>query len=167
MTVELKEDLCEDRTTKFIWRCEESMCVRFSQFVAHDEFVICVWKKNDSESRDESEKIFDVNKRYFERISKSSLNRASINHKENNTWSICHIAEQNLRWEDDWSKRIKKILESKIRESQVRWSFLLMRKETFVQRLFLFDREHSFDWMKIERRNYEENRKNSRNEFTS
>jgi hypothetical protein len=116
---------------------------------------------------DESEKIFDVNKKYSERISKSFSNRVNINHKEDDTWSIYHIAEQNLRWEDDWSKRIKKILESKIRESQVWWSFLFMRKETLIQRLFLSDREHSFDWMKIERRNYEENWKNSRNEFTN
>jgi hypothetical protein len=100
MTVELRENLCEDKTTEFIWRCEESMCVRFSQFAAHDEFVICVWKKNDSESRDESEKIFDVNKKYSERISKSSLNHANINHKENNIMkhlSHCRAKSQMRR----------------------------------------------------------------------
>ncbi len=43
MIVELKKDLCEDETTEFIWRLEELMCVQFSEFAAHDKFVICVW----------------------------------------------------------------------------------------------------------------------------
>jgi hypothetical protein len=43
MTVELREDLCEDKTIEFIWRSKKSMCVRFSKFAAHDKFVICVW----------------------------------------------------------------------------------------------------------------------------
>jgi hypothetical protein len=142
MTVELREDLCEDRTIEFIWRCEELICVRFSQFAAHDEFVICVWKKNDSESRDESKKIFDVNKKYSERISKSSSNCANINHKENNTWSICHIARKIVRWRDDWSKRIRKILESKNRELSCLWN----RKHSFNECYYLIEELRLTEW---------------------
>jgi hypothetical protein len=42
MIVELKEDLCEDKTIEFVWRTEKSMCVRFFECAAHDEFVIYV-----------------------------------------------------------------------------------------------------------------------------
>jgi hypothetical protein len=165
MIVELKKDLCEDKTIEFNWRCEESMCVRFSHFATHDEFVICVWKRNDSESRDESEKIFDVNKKYFERISKSSSNRANINHKESNTWSICHIARKIVRWRDDWSERIRETLESKNRESKNRESIVLVWSKAFIQRMLLFDRRISLDWMKIRRKDDEKDRKFFWDEF--
>jgi hypothetical protein len=84
MIVELKKDLCEDKTIEFIQRSKESMCVRFFEFAAHDKFVICVWYRNNSESRDKSEKIFDVNKRHLKRISKSFTNHVNINDKKNN-----------------------------------------------------------------------------------
>jgi hypothetical protein len=80
-----------------------------------------------------------MNKKSSERISKSSLNRASINHKKSNSWSICHIAKQNAEREHDWSKLKEK------RESQNRESLLSVWQETFVQRLLLSDRENSFD----------------------
>jgi hypothetical protein len=136
------------------------MRIQFFEFVANDEFVICVWKKDDSQSWDESEKIFDVNKKSFRRISKSSLNRASTNHKENNSWSICNIARKIVEWRDNWSEEIRKILESQDRESTV-----LVWSKALIQWMLLFDRETSINWMKIERRNDEKDRKNSWNEF--
>jgi hypothetical protein len=42
-------------------------------------------------------KIFDVNKKSFRKISKSFSNRASINHKKDNSWSICNFAKKNRR----------------------------------------------------------------------
>jgi hypothetical protein len=42
MTVELKEDLCKDEATEFVWYTKQSRCVRFLERVTHDEFVICV-----------------------------------------------------------------------------------------------------------------------------
>jgi hypothetical protein len=160
MIVELKEDLCEDETIEFVWCAERSMRIRFFEFVANDEFVICVWKRNDSQSWDELEKIFDVNKKSFKRISKSSSNRTNVNHKKNNSWSICNIARKIVEWRDDWSEEIKKILESQNRESIV-----LVWSKAFIQWMLLFDRETSIDWMKIERKNDEKDRKNSWNEF--
>jgi hypothetical protein len=161
MIAELKEDLCEDEATEFVWCVERSMCVRFLERVTHDEFVICVRKKNDFQSWDESRQIFDVNKKSFKRISKSSSNRANINHKENNAWSICNIARKIVEWRDNWSrKEIREILESQDRESIV-----LVWSKAFIQWMLLFDRKTSIDWMKIERRNDEKDRKIFWNEF--
>jgi hypothetical protein len=50
MIAELKEDLCEGEATEFVRCAERSMCVRFSEFVANDEFVICDRQKDDSQS---------------------------------------------------------------------------------------------------------------------
>jgi hypothetical protein len=126
MIVELKEDLCENETIEFVWCAEQSMRIRFFEFVANDEFVICVWKKDDSELWNELKQILDVNKKSSRRISKSFTNCTNVNHKDSDTWSICNIARKIFEWEDDWSKRIRKILESKIREQQDRFSILLM-----------------------------------------
>jgi hypothetical protein len=106
-------------------------------------------------------KIFDVDKKSFRRILKSFSNRANINHKKSNSWSICNIARKIVKWRDDWSrKRIRETLESKIRESIV-----LVWQKALIQWMLLFDRRTSFDRIKIERRNDEKDRKNSWNEF--
>jgi flagellar motility protein MotE (MotC chaperone) len=63
MIAELKEDLCEDESIEFVWCAERSMCIRFSQFVANDELVICDRQRDDSQSWDESEKIVNLNKK--------------------------------------------------------------------------------------------------------
>ncbi len=84
------------------------MRISFFEFVTNDEFVICVWKKDDSQSWDESKQIFDVNKKSFKRISKSSSNRANINHKKSNAWSICNFAKKIFEKEDDWSEEIRR-----------------------------------------------------------
>jgi hypothetical protein len=160
MIVELKEDLCEDETTEFVWCAERSMCVRFFERATHDEFVIWVWKKDNPQLWDESEKILDVNKRSSRRIPKSSSNRTNVNHKESNSWSICNIARKIVEWRDDWSKEIREILESQDRESIV-----LVWSKALIQRMLLFDRRTSLDWMKIRQRDDEKDRKNSWNEF--
>jgi hypothetical protein len=54
-------------------------------------------KKNNSKSRNELEKILNINNKYFRRILKFFTNCLNINHKNNNSWSICHIAEQNSK----------------------------------------------------------------------
>ncbi len=41
MFVELKEDLCENKTIEFVRRSERSLCTQFFELVANDEFVIC------------------------------------------------------------------------------------------------------------------------------
>jgi hypothetical protein len=66
MTVELRKNLCEDEATKFVWCAEWSMRIRFFEFVANDDFIICVWKKDDSQSWNEFKQIFDVNKTLLE-----------------------------------------------------------------------------------------------------
>ncbi len=50
MTVELKKGLCEDEATEFIERSEISMCIQFSELVAHDRYEFCDRQKNDFES---------------------------------------------------------------------------------------------------------------------
>jgi hypothetical protein len=162
MIIKLKKDLCVDEATEFVWCAKRSMYVRFLKRVTHDEFVICVWNKNDSQSWDESKQIFDVNKKSSRRISKSFSNRANMNHKESNVWSVCNIARKIVEWRDDWSEEIRKILESQDRESIV-----LIWSKALIQRMLLFDRRTSFDWMKIEQRNDEKNRKNFWNEFSN
>jgi hypothetical protein len=105
MTVELKKNLCEDEAIDFVWCAKWSMRIRFSELVANDEFIICVWKRNDTQSWNESEQIFDVNKKSSKRISKSFTNRTktfvsmikSINYKTTyviivvNDWEIEQI----------------------------------------------------------------------------
>ncbi len=50
MTVEVRKNLCEDKTTEFIERSKKSMCIRFSELVAHDKYEFCDRQKDYSES---------------------------------------------------------------------------------------------------------------------
>jgi hypothetical protein len=135
--------------------------IRCERWIYH----LCL-KKNDFQSWNKLKKILDVNKKSFKRISKLFLNRLNINYKKNNSWNICNFARKIVEWRDYWSrKKIKEILESKIRKSQIRWSIVFMWQKTFIQWMLLFDQRISFDWMKIERRNDEKNRKNSWNKL--
>ncbi len=50
MIAELKKDLCEDESTEFVRCAERSLRIRFFQFVANDELVICDRQRDDSQS---------------------------------------------------------------------------------------------------------------------
>jgi hypothetical protein len=50
MIVELRKDLYRDETIEFIKRSEESMCIRFSELVAHDKYKFYDQQKDDFKS---------------------------------------------------------------------------------------------------------------------
>ncbi len=54
MIIELRKNLCENETIEFIERLKKSMCIRFSEFVAHDIYEFCDRQKYDSELWNES-----------------------------------------------------------------------------------------------------------------
>jgi hypothetical protein len=147
MTVELKEDLCENKTTEFIWRCEESMCVRFFQFATHDEFVICVWKRDDSESRDESEKIFDVNKKYSERISKSSSIARALNTKKTTHEAFVTLQDKISDEKTTDQKKSEKFSNRKFENRKYDdRSCLCEKKHSFNDCFYLIENIRSIEW---------------------
>ncbi len=46
MIVELKKNLCENKTTEFIKRSEKSMCIQLFELVAHDKYEFCDRQKS-------------------------------------------------------------------------------------------------------------------------
>ncbi len=50
MIVELRKNLYENEMIEFIKRLKKLMCIRFSEFVAHNKYEFCDRQKDDFES---------------------------------------------------------------------------------------------------------------------
>jgi hypothetical protein len=123
-----------DVRTMFWIRCARWIC---HLCLIKSRFWITKWIKEN----------FNVNKRHAKIISKLSTNRANINHKEDNRWSICHIAEQNLEWEDDWSRK-KNQRNSRIENPRIASSTIVSvyaKRNTRSMIVFIWSR--TFAWL--------------------
>ncbi len=75
------------------------------------------------------------------------MNRANINHKEDNTWNFCHITKQNLRWRNDWSKKSKKFSNRKFENRKYDdHSCLCEKKHSFNDCFYLIENIRSIEW---------------------